>query len=180
MKTLVIGFALLAVAIAPAPASGPQAHASGFTCNGFPGRDVHFSERRDPTRARIAITSQDGEVTMLLTNREVVLQLSDRTMRHVRRELKDAEEEHEDNWLGSVFVTAVAGTVRELLDHSVSWRVKDLRDVTYEDGCMQFIGRNGKAVLGDEGDCDSDVTHTFSEPDARNFIREFRRVKAGR
>ena len=55
--------------------------------------------------------------------------------------------------------------------------VRDLHDVSYEDGRLMFTGRHGRAVLGDKDDCDSDALSAFSERDAQNFVREFRRVK---
>lgn len=180
MRTAAIGIALFVSAVGPALPSGPAAHATSFTCQGL-GQDVHWSDRRDPTDARIAITSEDFEMTLLLTDRDVVLQLSDRTLRRVHRELRDAKGEHEDNWLASAIVAAVTGTVRELLDHSFVCRVRDLRDVSYEDGCLAFTGRNGKAVFVDESDGgDSDPKCAFSERDACAFVQEFRRVKAGK
>jgi hypothetical protein len=178
MRTVTVGIALLALAIWPALPSGPAAHAStSLTCKGL-GQDVHWSDRRDPDDARIAITTEDGEMALLLTDRDVVMQLSDRALRRVNRELRDAKDE-QDNWLASAIVTAVTGTVRELLDHSFVCHVRDLRDVSYEDGRLVFIGRHGRAVFGNEDACDSDASRAFSERDARNFMREFRRVKAG-
>ena len=176
MRIVAIGITLLALAAEPALSPGPAAHASSFTCCGM-GRDVHWSDRHDPSDARIAITTEEGEITLLLTDRDVVFQLSDRTLRQVHRELRDAKAE-QDHWLASAIVTAVAGTVRELLDHSFVCHVRDLRDVSYEDGRLVFIGRHGRAVFGDEDDCDSDALRAFSERDALNFVREFRRVKA--
>lgn len=178
MRTTAIGIALLALATSPVVPTASPAHASSLTCRGL-GREVHISDRLDPADARIAITTQDGEVTLLLTDRHVVLQLSDRTLRQVRRELRDARDE-QDHWLASTIATAVTGAVGELLDHSFTCRVRDLRDVSHRDGRLVFTGRHGKAVFIDEDECDSDFSRAFSERDADNFVREFRRVKAGK
>jgi hypothetical protein len=177
MKTAAIGIALLALAVLPALPSEPVAHAGGFTCSGR-GQYIHWSDRLDPADARLAITTEDGGVTLLLTDRAVVMQLSDRTMRHVHRELKDAREE-QDNVLASVIATVVTGTVREALDSGFLCRVRDLRDVTYEDGRLVFIARNGRPVFENVEVNDTEVTEAFSEKDARRFVREFRRVKTG-
>jgi len=50
--------------------------------------------------------------------------------------------------------------------------------VSYEDGSLVFISRNGRVLFSDEGCCDSDVTRAFSESDALAFVREFRKLKA--
>ena len=176
MRTAAIGIALLALTVVPALPTGPVAHASSFTCNGF-GDDVHWSDRLDPGDARIAITTEDDGMTLLLTDEVVAFQLSNRALRKAHRELREAEHES-DNWFASVIVTTVAATVRNLLDHSFVCDVRDLRDVSYEDGHLVFIGRDGSLVFGDGEACDSDVTSAFSERDAKRFVREFRRVKA--
>jgi hypothetical protein len=176
MKTAAIGIALLALAMSPMLPRGPSARATSFTCGGM-SHYVHWSERQNPDDARFAITTEDGEMTLLLTDRDVVFQLSERRFHRVQRELRDAKREQEDNWLASVFVTVVTGTVREVLDHSFVCHVSDLREVRYDDGRLLFIGPHGRAVFGH--DDDDDVTRAFSERDARNFVREFQRMKAG-
>lgn len=179
MRTTAIGIALFAFAVAPALPAGPTAHATSITCNRF-GKDVRWADRRDPADARFGITTEGGELSLLLTDREVVLQLSERTLRKVHRELRDAREEQEDNWLASSIVTAVTGVVREVLDHSVVCRVSDLRDVDYREGRLVFIGRGGRLMFEDHDDFDSDFRDAFSERDARAFVREFRLLKAGK
>ena len=42
-----------------------------------------------------------------------------------------------------------------------------------------FTGRDGRAVFGHVNVGDTDVSREFSEHDARKFVREFRRLKAG-
>lgn len=175
MKPTVIAVALLALALDPALPSGPAAQATSLTCKGL--SHVHWRDRMDPDRARCAITTEDGDVTLLLTDRYVAFQLSERTLGKVRRELRDAEDE-QDNWLASIIVTTVTATVREVLDHSFVYHVRDLREVSYEDGSLVFISRNGRVLFSDEGCCDSDVTRAFSESDALAFVREFRKLKA--
>jgi hypothetical protein len=177
MRTVAIGILLFALAAEPAIPSGPTARATSLTCSGL-GDCVHWSDRCDPGDARFAITTEDGEMTLLLTDRDVVIQLSNRTLHRVHRHLRDVEDE-QDNWLASAIVTAVTGTVRELLDHSFVCHVRDLRDVTYEDGHLVLIGRDGRRVFGNAHACDMDASRAFSDRDARNFVREFRRLKAG-
>lgn len=178
MRIVAIGVAALALAAGPALTSPPTADASTFNCSGF-GKDVRWADRQDPTDARFAITTRNGQVTLILTERDVAFQLSDRAMRKVRRELKEARDD-QDNVLASVVATVVTNTVREVLDHSLQCHVRDLRDVSYEDGRLVFVGKRGKAIFCGEESCDPDCMQSFSEADAQAFVREFRRVKAGR
>jgi len=175
MRTAATGIALLALALLPVLPATPAANATTLAC----GRHVRWAEHHDPADARLAITSEDGNVTLILTDREVAVQLSDRMLQRVNRELRDKERE-QDNVLGSTIVAVVAGTVREMIEKSFECRVRDLRDVTYEDGQLQFIGRDGGPVFERVDVCDSDLATAFSERDARRFVSEFRAVKAGR
>ena len=142
------------------------------------GDHVRWSRHHDPSDARLAITTEDGKVTLLLTDRDVAVQLSERQVHRVRRELRDKKEE-QDNPLGMAIVAAVVGTVQELIDDSFACCVHDLRDVWYEDGRLRFTARNGEPVFGDVDLCDTDVMASFSERDAQRFVREFWKVKAG-
>jgi hypothetical protein len=174
MRTASACIAVLALAASPALPAGPTASAMSMSCSS---PHVHFAERHDVADARFAIDTENGKVTLLLTERVVAYQLSDRTLHRVSRELQNKEEEQQDNWLASKIVTAVSATVRGLIDHSFECRLRDIRDVSYEDGRLEFIGKNGKPVF-DDTDRDMDVASSFSERDARAFVREFRRLKA--
>jgi hypothetical protein len=177
MRIVAISLTLLALAAGPALACRDGVHASSFTCRGM-GRDVHWAQRMDPSDARMAITSRNGEMTLMLTDRDVVCQLSDRAMHKVRRELKHAKDD-QDNVLASVIVAVVSNTVGEVLDHSFVSHVRDLRDVSYDEGRLVFTGRHGRAVFADRHARDDDAMSGFSEDDSRAFVAEFRRVKAG-
>lgn len=139
---------------------------------------AHWANHHDPSDSRLAITTEDGKVTMLLTNRDVVLQLSDRTVHRVRRELRGKKEEQEDNWFAYAIVSAVEGTVNGLIDNSVEYRLRDLRDAYYENGRITIVGRDGKRAFRDTNIDHGDVMSSFSEKDARSFVREFKKAKS--
>jgi len=142
------------------------------------GDHVRWAEHHDLADARFAITTEDGKVTLLITDREVAVQLSDRMVHRVQRKLRNKTEE-QDNPVGMAIASAVVGTVREMIDDSFECRLRDLRDVAYEDGRLRFTARNGESVFEDTDLCDSDdVMSRFSERDARAFVREFRKAKA--
>jgi hypothetical protein len=174
MKTP-IAFAVLALAAMPALPAGPTADAMTISCRD---KYVRLREHQDLADARFAMDSRNGKVTLLLSDRVVAFQLSDRTVNKVRRELRDKKEE-QDNWFAAAIVTAVAGTVSEFIDSSVECRIRDLKDVRFQDGRLVFISRDGRQIFDDVDVDDSDVCSSFSDSDARRFVREFRRVKAG-
>jgi hypothetical protein len=171
--SLVLGIsAALALAALTAPL---PAHACRHGLN-LSGDHVRWADHHDLAAARYAITTEDGKVTLVLTDDDVAIQLSDRTLHRVRRELKDKEED-EENFLASIIKTVVIGTVGEMIDHSFACPVRKLRDVSYQDGRLVLTDKNGSHVFEDADIDDTDVMASFSERDARNFVREFHRLK---
>ena len=176
MRTISFAAVFLALAAAqPGLPEGPNAAASGLSCCEFPAR---WAARHDSEDARIAITTEDGDVTLLLTRRVVALQLSDRTFHKVNRELRRKNDEEEDNPIAGAIKTAVIGGVRALLDHSAECPVRELNDVAYRGGRLIFTTEDGDRIFEDVEVDNSDVMSDFSERDAREFVREFRRLKA--
>jgi hypothetical protein len=177
MKTRLLVVAVLALLAAPnTPARAHAAVCSHFhsSCCSPPAR---WSSRYNTHDARLAITTQNGDVTLVLTDDHVAMQLSDRVLRKVRRELRDKQDDGEDNVLAETIKTVVISTVRALLDHSVECSVRDLRDVSYRQGRLVFTTEGGKQIFDSVDVSDQDVLESFSESDAQLFVREFHRCK---
>ena len=175
MKTALVAIALLALATAsPGLPGGSSAAASGVSCCDPPAR---WGARHDSDDARAAITTEDGDVTLLLTRKVVALQLSDRCFHKVNRELRQQKEE-QDNPIAEAIQTVVIGSVRAMLDHSAECPVREIRDVNYRDGRLVFVTEDGERLFDDLEVNESDVMAAFSEADARHFVREFRRLKS--
>lgn len=177
MKPAVLAVALLALLpTGPIPARAD----SGVTFRGFDcDESTRWSRRQDTSRARCAIDTRNGKVTLVLTDRVVALQLSDRTMRKIDRELHRARnKDDETDALGEAFKVAALSAVRSLLDHSAVCAVDELRDVRYVDGRMEFISRDGDPVFRHVNMDDDDMLEAFDPDDAADFVREFRRLKS--
>jgi len=175
MKNSPLTFVLpVALATASFLVGAPAAKACTVSCSGD---HVRWAEHHNPGDARCAITTEDGKVTMLLTDRVIALQLSDRTLHRVRHELRDKESDQEDNPLGYAIAAAVIGTVRALIDDSFEVRLRDLRDVSYDNHRLVLTARNGDSVFQDSNICDTDVLTAFSDQDAQRFVREYRKLK---
>ncbi len=139
---------------------------------------ARWAPRRESRLARFTILSRDGKVALLLTPTAVAFQLSDGTMRKIERELREKADEPEDNAIGDAIKTAVLAGVRVLLKHSAECSLRELRDVDYREGELVFIARNGDRVFEHCELDDQDLTRSFSEPEARAFVHEFRRLQA--
>jgi hypothetical protein len=137
---------------------------------------ARFADRYDVRDARLAVHTEDGGATLLLTDEVVAIQLSDRMLRQVKRELRD-EQDDEDNAIARAFMAAVFSGVRSMLDHSAECRIRDLRDVEYRNGRLVIRTRDGERLFDGLDINDRDVMASFSEEDALRFVREFRRVK---
>lgn len=175
MKTALLALPLLAFVM---PSS---AHADHFnmpclssSCCQSPAR---WAPRHDIRHTRLAITSDNGDVVLLITDDVVAAQLSDRVIKKLDRKLHEAEEDADDEALGHVIKTAVLASVRSLLNHSAECPIDDVRDIRYHDGSLVITTENGDHLFQDL-DVDHDqVMDTFREADARAFEQEFRKIK---
>lgn len=138
---------------------------------------VCWASRLDPQDARIAITSEDGNATLLLTDDVLAVQLSDHLIHRVKREFRAKEDEDEDNAIAQAVKTAVLTTVQTLISHSAECPIRDLSDVDYRHGTLIITTEDGDRILEHMVVADRNVMESFSEHDARAFVREFRRLK---
>lgn len=177
MKTAAAFLLLLPLLAAPAGVAQAQQHATRISVShGEDEGSGRIGRRWDPRDARSAITTRDGTVMMLLTRDAVALQLTDRGLRDVAREM-DRDARKEEGFLAEVVAAAVRGSVHTMLKRSVEYPVSELRDVSYRGGRLVFTSEDGERVFGSVTVNDADVMESFSEADARAFAREFRRVK---
>ena len=178
MKSLAVGLLVLALspsgaAFAKSADDCPNVTINGGCCNA----PTRWGERWDAGDARRSITTQDGSVTLLIDDRDVALQLSDRAMHRIGRKLRSETEEADENPIGQALKDAVLTVVRSMLDHSIDCRVRDLRSVDYRDGRLELV-TNGGDRLYEKIEVDGrDVLESFSPSDARDFVSEFQRVK---
>ena len=139
---------------------------------------VEWGARHDLARARLAILTEDRDAALVLTRDLVAIQLSDRILHKLDRDIaREKDKDDEDGLIGQVIKSAVLGSVRALLDHSLECPIEDLRDVRYRDGRLILITEDGDRVFEDLNINDHEVLEGFSEHDALAFVREFRRAK---
>lgn len=138
---------------------------------------ARWSSRQDLRDARLAITTQDGKATLILTDDAVAAQLSDRVIRKIDRKLRNERDESEDNVLARTIKTAVMNSVRTVLDHSIECSIDDVSDVEYRRGRLIVTTEDGDRLFENVEISDQEMMEGFSETDARAFVREFRRLK---
>lgn len=182
MRTRLLAAPVLAalLALAALPRVGMAGDHVTFHSNGCDA-PMRWASRHDPHDAHIAITTEDGDATLLLTDRVAAMQLSDQALDRVRRKLRREEDQDRGEdvmGLGGAIRTVVFTAVRELLDHSAELPVRDLRDVDYSDGRLHFVTTSGREAFEGIDVHDRDVVASFRERDAMAFVREFHRLKA--
>ncbi|HVP14612.1 MAG TPA: hypothetical protein VMS88_03650 [Terriglobales bacterium] len=176
MKTA--AFALVLLALLPPPAAWARHHHHNccvVRCNGC-GSSAFWAPRCAMGRATFAISNEQKTVDLLLDRRDVILQLSDRTMRRIDRELRD-DRDRDEGFLANLIKGAVIDGVREMLDHSLRCPLDEVRDARYRDGRLILVTRDRDELFDDLDVDNGDVMASFSEADARAFVAELRRLK---
>ena len=176
MRTVAI--TLLLAALLPAGAAlAHDRHVHVASVNSHDVRPpVDWGSRHDQRRARFVMLTEDRGAEVLITRDVVAIQLSDRTLRRLDREIA-REHDEDEGVIADAIKGAILGSVRALLDHSLECPIADLRDVRYRDGRLILITEDGNRIFEDLNINDHEVLEGFSEHDALAFVREFRRVK---
>jgi hypothetical protein len=175
MRTVLITLMLAALL----PAGAAFAHDHHVNIGSCEVREpLEWGPRHDLARARFAILTEDRAAALVLTRRVVAVQLSDRALRELDRDIeREKGRDDEDGLLAQVIKSAVLGSVRALLDHSLECPLEDLREVRYRDGRLTLITEDGDHIFEDLNINDHEVLDGFSEHDARAFVQEFHRAR---
>lgn len=154
--------------------SVPSAHACDSSVNVDFDGPIRFTDRHVDD-ARLSITTHNRKIDLVLTNRVVAMQLSDHVLHKIDRKMRlEAEDADDDNALGHAIKTAVFSGVRELLDHSATCDIRDIKRADYRDGEIVLVARNGKHLFAKTDFDDENVMADFSASDAREFVRQLR------
>ena len=174
MRTAVITLMLAALL----PAGAALAHDHHVNIGSCEVREpLEWGARHDLARARFAMLTEDRAAALVLTRDRVAIQLSDRALRDLDREISREKDDEDGGVIAGAIKGAILGSVRALLDHSLECPLEDLRDVRYRDGRLILITEDGDRIFEDLNINDHEVLEGFSEHDALAFVREFRRAK---
>jgi hypothetical protein len=130
---------------------------------------VHWAPRHDLDDAILAITTRDGDVTLLLTNDVIAMQLSDRKLHRIRREMREDRDQDEDNVLASAIRAVVTSSMHAMLRHSAECPLQNIDEVQYKDGRLTIVTTDDERWYTDNKP-DKIVLDGFSEKDARAFV----------
>ena len=134
---------------------------------------------RQPLRsASSAIETRNGEVALLLVDRNLVIQLTDRGLNKVDRDMDD--DAQKESGFARLVSGIVRSGVRSLLDHGIEYPVSELRDARYENGRIVLINREGEQIFKDVQVNDMQVMESFSPAAARAFVARVNQARRRR
>jgi hypothetical protein len=170
MKFL-LPLAMLTCLAAPALAQHPAGHEAKEDSV------VRVIDRITVHRSMFHIVNRKQESTLVLRpNHTIVLQLTDRGLENVQKEIKkDAE-----SMLGKMMRGALAGAVAQFLDHGIEYQLSDLKEARVENGVLVFERKNGERVFDDMEINDEEVLASFTPADAQRFATRVNEVVRAR
>jgi len=130
---------------------------------------AHLGARLDPRNARLTITTRDGSTSLILTNDNVAVQLTDAAIANIKAD---------DN--AGFLEELLASGVRTMMNKSLSFPIAYLRDAEIVNGAIVITQENDKPLFTDVRVNRTEVMHDFAPGDAARFVNAFRAVKGQR
>ena len=156
------GTAVIVAVFVPQPASAQHSISVNV------GDSVAKVVRREyPQRGR-SITTRSGDVALLLTESAVVIQMTDRGLREIERDVPSREE----GTLARMASAMVRAGVIELLDRGISYPLARLERAKAEGGTIYLIDRDGGFVFDSVSVNKTKPMHDFSPGEAHAFARK--------
>lgn len=165
MRRLIAATAAM-IALAAAPASAQTRSSSS---------EARVVSRQPLRAAESAIQTRDGRVAFLLVDRTLVLQMTDRGLANVARDMD--QDLKEESGIGRFIGGIVRSSVRSMLDHGIEYPLAELREARYEGGRLRLVGRDGKEVFQNVKLNDTEVMESFDPAHARAFVARVNQAK---
>ena len=141
---------------------------------------ARLAPRQELRDAKIAIANRGGQLTLVLTRDAIAIQLSNKMLKEIRREIREDADESDDGALGTAIRVVVAGVVQSALRQSLEYDLQDVRDVSYQNGELRIVTVDGERLFHKIEVDDAQFLEDLHEADAREFVREFHRLKSAR
>lgn len=161
MKTLA-ALALLLVLSTPAVAKD----GISISLNSDDSR-TELGPRHDARDARMAISTKDGSVVLMLIDDVVAMQLTDATLDKMESEKKKKKDTN-------FFEELILAGVQLAVGKSVEYPVASIRTLDYHNGALRVIGADGKPVFTEIKVNGTDVLRDFSRADVARFAKALR------
>ncbi|MDZ7718429.1 MAG: hypothetical protein U5K72_06375 [Balneolaceae bacterium] len=137
--------------------------------------DADITSRLLHADAEYAMTTREGSVDLMLTDKFIVIQFSDRFLSNLDNEIRREADVDEASVLAEIFTSMISSGVHSLLNHALEIPIREIREVYYEDGKLHIIDYDGEEIFGDLEIDDVYIMEDFSRRDARRFVSEAER-----
>jgi hypothetical protein len=132
--------------------------------------DIGVVPRISPDAAESAIVTTDGMVYLLLTEKEIVIQFSDKKLDQIAADIDNEEMSMDESHFGTVLRTMVSSGIRTLLDRGLAIPLYEIGEISYNSGRLIILNMQGKEIFEDLEIDNQPVMEQFSRRDARGFI----------
>lgn len=137
--------------------------------------DADITDRLLQDDAEYAMTTREGSVDLMLTDKSIVIQFSDRFLADLDKEIRSEADVDEASVLAEVLTSMISSGVNTLLNHALEIPIHEIREVYYEDGKLHIIDHDGEEIFGELEIDDVYIMEDFSRRDARRFVSEAER-----
>ena len=131
---------------------------------------TELGDRHNVRDARVAITTKDRSVVLMLLDDVVAMQLSDAAIDNMESKNK----KRDTNFLEELVLAGVQLAVGK----SVEYPIADVKTLDYANGALRVIGADGKPVFTEIKVNGTDVLRDFSRADVQRFAAAWRAAKA--
>ncbi|HVR37952.1 MAG TPA: hypothetical protein VMU84_02580 [Thermoanaerobaculia bacterium] len=130
---------------------------------------TRLAPRHVVREARLAITTRNGDVVLLLTNDVVAVQLSDAALVKI-----DTKED------AGFFEDLIVSGVRLAVGKAVEYPIAKIRSAEIRNGVLALTNDQGKPVFDEIKVNGDNVTRSIAPADAAKFVNAFRQIKSRR
>ena len=158
-------------------------HSHKIVIDGDEDSPAHVVDRMSLSDADYAIVTQRGEAALLIEGTDVVMQLTDRGISGITKDLDEDRDRKDENEgvaariIEKTVLAAIRGPLQALLDHGMAYPIAEIESVEYIDGRLEFRDLDGELIFGDVDINGNDIMSDFSIREATAFINQFNAVK---
>lgn len=136
--------------------------------------DSEIVDRLSVDEADFFITNRRQTADLLLTDKGLVVQFTDKFLRELKNEIKN-EHQKGDSHFVEVLLSAVSSGVHIILSKAIAIPYSQIESAEYQQGRIIVMSRSGEEILHDIEVENTYLMEDFNRRDARRFVRQLNR-----
>jgi hypothetical protein len=129
--------------------------------------DARIVARQPLRAAESALQTEDGKVALLLVRGALVMQMTDRGLAEIGRDME--RDNREETGFARFVGNIVRSGVRTMLDRGIEVPLSEIREARFERNRLMLVGRDGKELFQNVKVNDTEVMESFDPARARAF-----------